>query len=272
MLVSPSFQATSVFKTLNPKLNIQLSLHGTEVVEAVLVKFAYNPLPEGSFGPRRDHPDKMEPAKKLNYWQDLAISKSHKMWAGRTLPQYAVLVEEIKEGKYKYEGAMVLPWDGAFRAEGIPPFGRPILGYLTGSQQNGLYEMAGYDQSDSRMDRLDKPVVAIVEVDAENVDDFVEAALARKSDIAETAVGYTGDKFSIDPATGHFIGEDGFRCPRNFEEFWERWPNYIINWTKKRLHKHIVDEDVEDWEMDLLMHMKYLPERSKWRALGKMDV
>src|SRR5208337_2546783 len=106
----------------------------------------------------------------------------------------------------------------------------------------------------------------------ENVDDFVEAALARKSDIAETAVGYTGDKFSIDPATGHFIGEDGFRCPRNFEEFWERWPNYIINWTKKRLHKHIVDEDVEDWEMDLLMHMKYLPERSKWRALGKMDV
>ncbi len=265
MLVSTPVQATSVFKICNPKTNIKLNSHG-DIVEAVLLKFAYTPLAEGTFGPRRDHPEKMEPAKKLNYWQELAISKNRKVWEGRTVPRFAVLVEEVKEGKYKYEGAIVLPWNDGLRIEGIPPFDREVLGTLTGEQRGGVYELAG--MVENRFERPDTPEVAIIEIDAVNVDNFIEEVLASKAELVIQSAEYTGDKYSVDPVTGHFLGDDGFRVPRNFEEFWERYPNYITNWTKKRLHKHMVDEDVEDWEMELYTHMKYLPERSKHRIPG----
>lgn len=253
MLVSASFQATSVFKILNPKFNIKLNLQGV-VVEAALLKHAYNPLPEGTFGPRRDHPEKQEPAKKLNYWQDLAISKNRKVWEGRSIPRFAVLVEEIKEGKFQYKDAVVIDWFGELRIDGTPPFGRSVLGILTGEQRGGSYELMGDSQ----------PEVATITIAAE----VVEEVLASKAELVIQSAEYTGDKFQVDSVTGHFIGDDGFRVPRNFEEFWERYPHYITNWTKKRLHKHIIDEDVEDWEMELYTHMKYLPERSKHRIPG----
>lgn len=79
------------------------------------------------------------------------------------------------------------------------------------------------------------------------------------------------DVILYDPQTGHYIGDDGFRVPKDFIEFYERYPNYIRNWVKKRLSRFTVDEDVEDWTQDLIIHMKYLPQTSKHRRPGAND-
>jgi len=76
------------------------------------------------------------------------------------------------------------------------------------------------------------------------------------------------DVIQYDPRTGHYIGDDGFKVPKDFLEFYERYPNYIRNWVKKRLARFTVDEDVEDWTQDLIIHMKYLPQTSKHRKPG----
>jgi hypothetical protein len=83
----------------------------------------------------------------------------------------------------------------------------------------------------------------------------------------EEPEGYTGDKFTISP-DGHFVGDDGFVVPKDFDEFYERYPKYVLNWVKKRLNRFQVDDDVEDWTQDLLIHMKYLPQASKHRLPG----
>src|SRR5271157_965787 len=79
------------------------------------------------------------------------------------------------------------------------------------------------------------------------------------------------DVILYDPQTGHYVGDDGFRVPKDFLEFYERYPNYIRNWVKKRLSRFTVDEDVEDWTQDLIIHMKYLPQTSKYRKPGWND-
>jgi hypothetical protein len=78
---------------------------------------------------------------------------------------------------------------------------------------------------------------------------------------------YTGDKFHIDEK-GHFIGDDGFMVPRSFDEFYTLYPDYVRRWVQKRIHHNTVTADVEDWEADLLMHLRYLPESSKFRKPG----
>jgi len=61
---------------------------------------------------------------------------------------------------------------------------------------------------------------------------------------------------------GHYVGDDGFVVPRNFDELYERYPKYILNWVKKRLNRFTVDEDVEDYTQDLLIYLRFLPARS----------
>jgi hypothetical protein len=39
---------------------------------------------------------------------------------------------------------------------------------------------------------------------------------------------YKGDPFTI--LAGHYIGDDGFVVPQNFNEFFERFPDYIWRW------------------------------------------
>lgn len=249
-------KGTSVFKTLNPKFNVIINLHGT-LTEAVLLKFAYTPLAEGTFGPRLDFPDKLEPAKKINYWRELPITTSARLWKNQTMPKVAVLVEEIKEGKFRFENALILEWPGGVRIAGEQPFGLAVLGRLNGCKKDGVFVLEGTEE------QTEEQVVPIVP-DLEEVEP--ELSLAPLN--VENSPEYTGDKFKVDATTGHFIGDDGFRVPHNFEEFWERYPNYITNWVKKRLHKHVVDEDVEDWDMDLYTFLKYLPEKSKHRLPG----
>jgi hypothetical protein len=78
---------------------------------------------------------------------------------------------------------------------------------------------------------------------------------------------HTNGQFSVSK-DGHYIGDDGFVVPRNFDEFYKRFPKYILNWTRKRLNSFTVDQDVEDWAQDLLIHMKFLPAGSKHGLSG----
>jgi hypothetical protein len=83
--------------------------------------------------------------------------------------------------------------------------------------------------------------------------------------------GYKGDPFYINK-DGYFVGEDGFVVPKDFNEFFTRYPRYIENWVRRRLNGQGIPEDIEDWCQELIIHMKYLPSTSKYRSMGKEDV
>jgi hypothetical protein len=78
-----------------------------------------------------------------------------------------------------------------------------------------------------------------------------------------------------DPITvvdGHHIGHDGFVVPKTFEEFHERFPEYVRDWVGRHADRSTPQEDVEDWTHDLLIHLRYLPAISKYRAAGNEDI
>ena len=80
---------------------------------------------------------------------------------------------------------------------------------------------------------------------------------------------------SLDPFTivdGRYVGHDGFVVPKNFDEFHERFPQYVRKWVRKHADRFAQPEDLEDWTQDLLIHMKYLPANSKHREAGKQDI
>jgi len=80
----------------------------------------------------------------------------------------------------------------------------------------------------------------------------------------------TPDPFTI--VDGHYVGHDGFVVPKNFDEFHERFPQYVRNWVSRHADRSAPREDVEDWAQDLLIHLRYLPATSKHREAGKEDV
>ena len=80
----------------------------------------------------------------------------------------------------------------------------------------------------------------------------------------------TCDPFTV--VKGRFVGHDGFIVPRNFDEFYARYPEYVRNWVGRHVSRSTPSEDVEDWTQDLLVHMSYLPATSKHRADGKEDI
>ncbi len=71
---------------------------------------------------------------------------------------------------------------------------------------------------------------------------------------------------------GHFVGHDGFVVPADFTEFYERFPQYVANWVRKRLRWRGAESDVQDWTQELLMHLHSLSPSSKHRMAGKQDV
>lgn len=88
--------------------------------------------------------------------------------------------------------------------------------------------------------------------------------------VVANQAGYTGDTIYLSQ-DGHYIGDDGFVVPKNFIEFYGRFPNMVRNWVKKRLSTQ-PDNEVEDWTQDLLIHLQSLPEDSKHRDAGKTDL
>jgi hypothetical protein len=81
---------------------------------------------------------------------------------------------------------------------------------------------------------------------------------------------YKFDPFGV--RDGRYIGSDGFVVPRDFDEFYQRYPDYVRNWVSKHADKSAPREDVEDWTQDLLIHLYHLPQASKYRAAGKEDI
>src|SRR5208282_5705844 len=81
---------------------------------------------------------------------------------------------------------------------------------------------------------------------------------------------YKSDPFTI--RDGRFVGHDGFVVPKDFDEFHERFPQYVRNWVKRHADRSAPKEDVEDWTQDLLIHLRYLPAISKHREAGKGDI
>ena len=78
------------------------------------------------------------------------------------------------------------------------------------------------------------------------------------------------DPFTI--VDGRYVGHDGFVVPKNFDEFHERFPQYVRNWVNRHADRSAPKEDVEDWTQDLLIHLRFLPATSKHRQAGKEDI
>jgi hypothetical protein len=78
------------------------------------------------------------------------------------------------------------------------------------------------------------------------------------------------DLFSV--REGRFVGHDGFVVPKNFDEFHERFPEYVRKWVRRHTAASASREDIEDWTQDLLIYLRYLPLNSKHRDAGKEDV
>jgi len=88
-------------------------------------------------------------------------------------------------------------------------------------------------------------------------------------------INFSVENPEADPFTvldGHYVGHDAFVVPKNFDEFHERFPEYVRNWVKRRVDRSTPKEDVEDWTQDLLIHLKFLPTNSKHREAGNEDV
>ena len=80
---------------------------------------------------------------------------------------------------------------------------------------------------------------------------------------------------TFDPITvvhGRYVGHDGFVVPRDFGEFYERFPQHVRNWVGRHVDRSTPKQDVEDWTQDLLIHLHCLPPNSKHREAGKQDV
>ncbi len=81
---------------------------------------------------------------------------------------------------------------------------------------------------------------------------------------------YKPDPFTI--KDGRYVGSDGFVVPKDFEEFYQRYPDYVRKWVSKHPDRSAPKEDVEDWTQDLLIHLQHLPPTSKHREVGRKDI
>ena len=81
---------------------------------------------------------------------------------------------------------------------------------------------------------------------------------------------YKSDPFTI--RDGRYVGSDGFVVPKDFEEFYQRFPDYVRKWISKHADRSDPKEDLEDRTQDLLIHLQHLPPTSKYREAGKKDI
>jgi hypothetical protein len=287
MLEEATSKSVPVYALQSPDKSVKLKLQNpesgeTQTEDAALLSFVYN-LTEH----RRPQPS-VEPEK--------SIYKNLRPWKRMPIPNYVV----VADPNASLIGAPVVAWDGKKSLQGIIPWERPVVGTVTGQDADYwtvivdpvAMAAAKEDQAIRQAKALEKvkaqepapeppPILppaihmqpkppAKIDPPAEPEPISVEGTAAEPTAID---FDYTGDPFTIS-ADGHYIGDDGFVVPANFDEFYEKYPKYVLNWVKKRLNRFVVDEDVEDWTQDLLIHMRWLPQASKHRmpwANGRKD-
>lgn len=71
---------------------------------------------------------------------------------------------------------------------------------------------------------------------------------------------------------GWYFGSDGFVVPKDFTEFFNRFPDYVQRWVSKHAPTSASEEDKKDWTQDLLIHLSCLPLTSRYREAGKKDI
>ena len=210
----------------HPKHNLKLNIGG-KTAEAAIIQFSHTATTVPK--PSRDVPGKMRSAAQWNNDYRRALLNNAKKWEGILTPAYAVLFKD----KNVYQNAIVYGWrPDIITVEGqVDCWDFPIVGTLTGVVSEGIYQ-----------------VEETVTVQIEGVKP------------------YTGDKFHISD-DGHYVSDvDGFVVPKDFMEFYTAYPLYVRRWSSKWLHKNDPnDENVRDWEQELLLYLHYLPETSKSR-------
>jgi len=265
-------KSVPVYALQNPDKSVTLKLenpNGEVVTEAAaLISFVYNLT-----GKRRPQPSE-EPER--------TIYKNLRPWKKEPVPNYVVVSESAD-----LTGAPVLAWDGKKSLQGTIPWGRPVIGTVSGQEADYwtvivdpvALAIAQEQQAQRAAAALEKIAATTPPVIIPPVVEPTPAPVMAAPEPEPVAVDgtpveddkidfdYTGDPFTL-RADGHFVGDDNFVVPMNFDEFYERYPKYVLNWVKKRLNRFMVDEDVEDWTQDLLIHMKWLPQASKHRNPG----
>jgi hypothetical protein len=90
----------------------------------------------------------------------------------------------------------------------------------------------------------------------------------------ENFASFSVENGKSDPFTlidGHYVGHDGFVVPKDFSEFYERFPQHVRKWVGRHVDRSTPKQDVEDWTQDLLAHLCCLPLASKYREAGMRD-
>lgn len=264
-MLAPSPKSVKVYSLQSPdtKVTLRFKYSGDPSrehhEEAALISYVYT-LTEA----RRPQPS-IEPEK--------TIYKNLKPWKKLAIPNYVVVADGVS-----ISGAPVVAWDGKKSLQGEAPWGHVVIG-IVGDMTDGIYSVevdasavavaeAQQEARKVKTIKVEEVVAPVVEVIApEPTPEPVMVAGTAVVEEEEIPTPYTGDPFTVN-ADGHYVGDDGFVVPMDFDEFYERYPKYVLNWVKKRLNRFAVDVDVEDWTQDLLIHMKFLPVTSKHRTPG----
>jgi len=272
-------KSVPVFALQSPDKSVTLRFENpvsgeTQLENAAVISHVYD-LTEA----RRPQPS-VEPEK--------TIYKNLRPWKKVPVPNYVVVAKNSS-----IVGAPVVAWDGKKKSlQGDVPWGRPVVGTVTGQEADywtviidpAALALAKEHQAMRQAVAIERakliepapepepiPVNDVTPVQGPPVivpePQPVVAISGEPVEEDRIDFDYTGDPFTVS-ADGHYIGDDGFVVPANFDEFYRRYPKYVLNWVKKRLNRFSVDEDVEDWTQDLLIHMKWLPQASKHRQPG----
>ncbi|MBZ5539840.1 MAG: hypothetical protein LAN61_04880 [Acidobacteriia bacterium] len=92
----------------------------------------------------------------------------------------------------------------------------------------------------------------------------IEAMTAVGSAVSPPQYSNKSDPFSVS-RDGNFIGQDGFIVPKNFGEFYAKYPKYVRRWAIKRLGRVGYTDAIRDLEQDMLVFLFSLPKTSKFR-------
>jgi hypothetical protein len=67
---------------------------------------------------------------------------------------------------------------------------------------------------------------------------------------------------------GHYVGKDGYVVPKNFGEFFERYPLRVRRWLTRRVRQRLGQDAIPDLEQDLLFYLCTLAPESRFRRRG----